>query len=114
MAYTKKTWGTYKYDESKSLAENIEAAKTANALITTDDMNRIEQGITDKAEKGEKGDPGTPGKPGDKGDPGTPGKDAKQIKSGVINEDKNGIVTGITVTFTDDTTVDFSVNKATE
>lgn len=102
MAYTKKTWGTYKYDESKSLAENIEAAKTANALITTDDMNRIEQGITDKAEKGEKGDPGTPG------------KDAKQIKSGVINEDKNGIVTGITVTFTDDTTVDFSVNKATE
>ena len=102
MAYTKKTWGTYKYDESKSLAENIEAAKTANALITTDDMNRIEQGITDKAEKGEKGDPGTPG------------KDAKQIKSGVINEDKNGIVTGITVTFTDNTTVDFSVNKATE
>lgn len=102
MAYTKKTWGTYKYDESKSLAENIEAAKTANALITTDDMNRIEQGITDKAEKGEKGDPGTPG------------KDAKQIKSGVINEDKNDIVTGITVTFTDDTTVDFSVNKATE
>lgn len=102
MAYTKKTWGTYKHDESKSLAENIEAAKTANALITTDDMNRIEQGITDKAEKGEKGDPGTPG------------KDAKQIKSGVINEDKNGIVTGITVTFTDDTTVDFSVNKATE
>lgn len=34
--------------------------------------------------------------------------------AGVINEDKNGVVTGAKVTFTDNTTVDFSVNKATE
>lgn len=126
MAYEKLTWGTYKYDESKSFEENIAAAKAANALVTTDKIKHIEQGIADKAEKGEKGDPGTPGKPGEKGDPGTPGKpgekgdpgapgkDAKQIKSGVINEDKNGIVTGIKVTFTDNTTTDFTVNKATE
>lgn len=51
---------------------------------------------------------------GPKGANGKNGSDAKQIKSGVINEDKNGIVTGITVTFTDNKTVDFSVNKATE
>lgn len=72
---------------------------------------------------GAKGDPGTAGKDGATGPAGAPGKDgatgaagkdAKQIKAGVINEDKNGIVTGIKVTFTDDTTVDFSVNKATE
>lgn len=60
---------------------------------------------------GAKGDPGADGKDGATG---PAGKDAKQIKAGVINEDKNGIVTGITVTFTDNTTVDFSVNKATE
>lgn len=72
---------------------------------------------------GPAGKDGTNGKDGAKGDPGTAGKDgatgaarkdAKQIKAGVINEDKNGIVTGIKVTFTDNTTVDFSVNKATE
>lgn len=45
---------------------------------------------------------------------GPKGADAKQIKVGVINEDKNGVVTGAKVTFTDNTTVDFSVNKATE
>lgn len=60
---------------------------------------------------GAKGDPGADGKDGATG---AAGKDAKQIKAGVINEDKNGIVTGIKVTFTDNTTVDFSVNKATE
>lgn len=64
-----------------------------------------------KGNDGAKGDPGTAGKDGATG---PAGKDAKQIKAGVINEDKNGIVTGITVTFTDNTTVDFSVNKATE
>lgn len=63
---------------------------------------------------GPAGKDGTNGKDGAKGDPGADGKDAKQIKAGVINEDKNGIVTGIKVTFTDNTTVDFSVNKATK
>lgn len=49
-----------------------------------------------------------------KGPRGKKGADAKQIKAGVINEDKNGVVTGAKVTFTDNTTVDFSVSKATE
>lgn len=144
MAYEKLTWGTYQYDDTKSFAENIAAAKVANALVTTDKIKHIEQGIADKAEKGEKGEPGTNGKDGVKGETGAPGKDgttgpagkdgtngkdgvagpkgadgkngsdAKQIKSGVINEDKSGIVTGITVTFTDNTTIDFFVNKTTE
>lgn len=83
MAYEQQEWGTYTYDESKSLAENIAAAKAVGALVTVDKIKHIEDGI------------------------------AKQIKSGVINEDNNGIVTGIKVTFTDDTTIDFSVNKAT-
>jgi hypothetical protein len=104
MAYEKQTWGTYTYDESKTLAENIAAAKAANALVTTDKIKHIEDGIANE-QVGPQGEAGAPGKNG---------SDAKQIKSGVINEDKSGIVTGITVTFTDNTTVDFSVNKATE
>lgn len=119
MAYEKQTWGTYTYDESKSLTENIAAAKAANALVTTDKIKHIEDGIANEqvGPKGEDGAPGKDGATGSAGKDGAPGKngsDAKQIKSGVINEDKNGIVTGITVTFTDNTTVDFSVNKATE
>jgi len=98
MAYEKQAWGTYTYDESKSLAENIAAAKAANALATTDKIKHIEDGIANEQV----------------GPQGEAGSDAKQIKSGVINEDNSGIVTGITVTFTDNTTVDFSVNKATE
>ena len=68
----------------------------------------------DKGPAGPKGADGKNGTNGAKGETGAAGKDAKQIKAGVINEDKNGIVTGITVTFTDNTTVDFSVKKATE
>ena len=45
MAYTKKTWGTYTWDETKSFEENIAAAKTAKALIETTDLQRIEDGI---------------------------------------------------------------------
>lgn len=45
MAYTKKTWGSYSYDEKKSVAENVAAAADAKALITTDDLNHIENGI---------------------------------------------------------------------
>lgn len=101
MAYEKQTWGTYTYDESKSLTENIAAAKAANALVTTDKIKHIEDGIVNE-------------QVGPQGEDGKNGSDAKQIKSGVINEDKSGIVTGITVTFTDNKTVNFSVNKATE
>ena len=50
MAYTKKTWGTYQWDEDKTFEENIAAAKTAKALIETTDMQRIEDGI-DSASK---------------------------------------------------------------
>ena len=102
MTYKQQEWGTYTYDESKSLAENIAAAKAVDALVTVDKIKNIEDGIANE-QVGPKGEDGAPGKNG---------SDAKQIKSGVINEDKNGIVTGITVTFTDNTTVDFSVNKA--
>ncbi|WP_270332995.1 collagen-like triple helix repeat-containing protein [Ligilactobacillus acidipiscis] len=95
-------------------------------LITAEKLNAMQQVAGPKGDKGDagatgaqgpKGDTGAAGKDGTAGPKGADGKngsDAKQIKSGVINEDKNGIVTGITVTFTDNTTVDFSVNKATE
>lgn len=53
------------------------------------------------------------GPKGDAGDPGKDGSDAKQIKAGTLNEDKNGVLTGATVTFTDNTTLDFTINKAT-
>ena len=101
MAYEQQEWGTYTYDESKSLAENIAAAKAANALVTVDKIKHMEQEIANE-------------RVGPRGKAGKNGSDAKQIKSGVINEDKSGIVTGITVTFTDNTTINFSVNKATE
>ena len=104
MAYEQQEWGTYQYDESKSFTENLAAAKAANALVTTDKIKHIEQGIADKAEKGDKGDPGTAGKNG---------SDAKQVKTAVLDEDVNGIVTGGTLTFTDNTTVPITVNKAT-
>jgi hypothetical protein len=116
MAYEQQEWGTYQYDESKSFTENLAAAKAANALVTTDKIKHIEQGIADKAEKGDKGDPGTAGKDGATGATGAPGKngsDAKQVKTAVLDEDVNGIVTGGTLTFTDNTTVPITVNKAT-
>lgn len=95
MAYTKQTWGTYKYDESKTLAENIAAA--------------------DKAEKGDPGapgKPGDPGKPGGKGDPGTPGGKGIGVKSIALVTDADGKVTGGTLTTTDDKTSDITVTQA--
>ena len=53
------------------------------------------------------------GSKGDAGDPGKDGSDAKQIKAGTLNEDKDGVLMGATVTFTDNTTLDFTINKAT-
>ena len=58
------------------------------------------------------GSTGNPGKDGTDGVPGKDGKDGLKVTSGVINEDKNGIVTGITLTMSDNTTVDLTVNKA--
>lgn len=72
-----------------------------------------------KGPQGEKGDPGTAGvngKDGAAGAPGTDGKDGKDglsIKSGTINEDKNGAVTGGTLTMSDDSTITLTLNKAT-
>jgi hypothetical protein len=53
------------------------------------------------------------GPKGDAGDPGKAGSDAKQIKAGTLNEDKSGVLTGATLTFTDDTTLELTINKAT-
>lgn len=86
----------------------------AGAQIKADDHNKLVTDVLNlekTAAKGEKGDTGATGK---QGPAGKDGSDAKQIKAGVINEDKNGAVTGATVTFTDDSKVEFTVNKATE
>ena len=85
---------------AKKVKEN-DAIKAADHNSLVDDIKTLDK----TAAKGPKGNPGVRGKKG---------ADAKQIKAGVINEDKNGIVTGAKVTFTDNTTVDFSVSKATE
>lgn len=53
------------------------------------------------------------GPKGDQGVAGKNGSDAKQVKSGTLNEDKDGVLTGATLTFTDDTTLDLTINKAT-
>ena len=91
------------------MAEAVEWEK--DDLITAEKLNSMQQVA---GPKGDKGDTGATGPAGKDGTNGAKGTDAKQIKAGVINEDKNGVVTGAKVTFTDNTTVDFSVNKATE
>lgn len=94
MAYTKQTWGTYKYDESKSFADNLAAADKANALVTVEKIQHIEQGIADKQAKG---------------DPGTPGKAGASIKAIALTKDENGLITGGKATLTDNSTVDITV-----
>jgi hypothetical protein len=42
MEYSKKTWGTYTIDDSKSRAENVAAADKKNALIKKADLDRWE------------------------------------------------------------------------
>lgn len=115
MAYEKQTWGTYKYDESKSFEENIAAAKAANALVTTEKIKHIEDGIANEqvGPKGEAGAPGKDGVAGPAGKDGTNGSDAKQVKSAVIDVDTNNVPTGGALTFTDNTTVPITINKAT-
>ncbi len=49
MAYEKQTWGTYTWDDSKSDEENLAAADTANALITKEKLDHIEDGIFNNA-----------------------------------------------------------------
>ncbi|MCT2881923.1 hypothetical protein [Lentilactobacillus buchneri] len=68
---------------------------------------------------GPKGDTGDVGPAGPKGDTGATGavgaagKDGLSVKSGTINEDKNGAVTGATLTMSDNSNVDLMLNKAT-
>lgn len=40
-----KTWGSYEWDNDKTHSENIDGARNANALITTDDLQRYENAI---------------------------------------------------------------------
>lgn len=51
MSFEKKTWGSYEWDDNKSTLENIQAAKTQNAVIETSDLQRIEDGIQDALSK---------------------------------------------------------------
>lgn len=106
MAYSKQTW-------------------TSGETITDVKLNHIEDGIANieltpgpKGEKGDTGPQGIQGPKGDKGDTGQQGpagedgSDAKQITKVVINTDATDKVTGGTVTFTDESTVEITINKA--
>ena len=99
------------------MAEKVEWKK--GDLITAEKLNQMQQVQGPKGETGAPGKNGTDGKQGPKGDPGTNGKDGakgadgKSVKAGVINLDKNGAVTGGTITMSDDSKVNVSVNKAT-
>lgn len=117
MAYEKQTWGTYQYDESKSLAENIAAAEKANALVTTDKIKHIEDGIANeqvgpKGKDGTNGKDGATGPAGKDGATGTKGADGKagaSVKSIKLTKDENGLITGGTATLTDNTTAEITV-----
>ena len=106
MVYSKQTW-------------------TSGETITDVKLNHIEDGIANieltpgpKGEKGDTGPQGIQGPKGDKGDTGQQGpagedgSDAKQITKVVINTDATDKVTGGTVTFTDESTVEITINKA--
>lgn len=109
MAYSKQTW-------------------TSGETITDVKLNHIEDGITNieltpgpKGDKGDTGAQGPAGPKGDKGDKGDAGQqgpagkngsDAKQITKVVINTDATDKVTGGTVTFTDESSVEITINKA--
>ena len=118
MVYSKQTW-------------------TSGEIITDAKLNHIEDGIANieltpgpkgdtgaqgpagpKGDKGDTGQQGPQGEKGDKGDAGQQGpagkngSDAKQITKVVINTDATDKVTGGTVTFTDESTVEITINKA--
>jgi hypothetical protein len=123
MAFTKKTWGTYKWDDSKTVDENIAAAKTAKALIETADLQRIEDGIAEKAAKGDKGETGATGPAGKDGATGPKGETGAKgatgaagvgVKSIALTADADGKITAGTMTKTDDTTAAITVTTATE
>lgn len=117
MAYEKLTWGTYKYDESKSFEENIAAADEANALVTTDRIKHIEDGIANEqigpagkdGTNGKDGATGPAGKDGATGTKGADGKAGASVKSIKLTKDENGLITGGTATLTDNTTAPITV-----
>lgn len=91
MAYSKQTW-------------------TSGEIITDAKLNHIEDGIANiELTPGPKGDKGDTGQ---QGPAGKNGSDAKQITKVVINTDATDKVTGGTVTFTDESTVEITINKA--
>lgn len=87
MAYSKQTW-------------------TSGEIITDAKLNHIEDGIANIELT-----PGPKGEPGQQGPAGRDGSDAKQITKVVINTDATDKVTGGTVTFTDESTVEITINK---
>lgn len=91
MAYSKTIWNT-------------------GDVITKEKLNKIENGI-----EGIELTPGPQGPAGEKGDTGAQGpagKNAKEIKTIVINTDATDKVTGGVLTYTDETTVNITINKA--
>lgn len=70
MAYEKQEWGAYEWDDSLSREENLQAAREANALITTEKMEHIEEGIESiELTPGPEGPQGPQGEAGEDGFP---------------------------------------------
>ena len=124
MAYSKQTWISGETITDVKL-NHIEDG-IANIELTPGPKG--EKGDTGpqgpagpKGEKGDTGNTGPQGIQGPKGDKGDTGQqgpagedgsDAKQITKVVINTDATDKVTGGTVTFTDESTVEITINKA--
>lgn len=76
MAYEKQEWGAYEWDDSLSREENLQAAREANALITTEKMEHIEDGIENiELTPGPEGPEGPQGPQGEAGEDGFPSQD---------------------------------------
>ena len=45
MVYTPKEWGSYEWDPAKSLEQNTAGAEAANALIKSEDLQKIENAL---------------------------------------------------------------------
>lgn len=80
MAYEKQEWGNYQWDDSLSHEENLEAARNADALITTEKMEHIEDGI-ENIEL-------TPGPEGPEGPQGPQGEAGKDGQDGFPSEEE--------------------------
>ena len=97
-------------------------------IISAEKLNHLEDSISnieltpgpqgpagpkgDTGLQGPKGEQGPQGERGPQGPAGENGSDAKQITKVVINTDATDKVTGGTVTFTDESTVEITINKA--